>query len=74
MLFTFPSNYAIRIFDKNQEELKLNGTHQTLVTIGGVNLLGVNTLAVRASLDKSGAPGRLPRQLSWRLEFRKFVK
>jgi hypothetical protein len=54
MLFTLLSDYAIWIFKENQEELKLNGTHQTLISIGGVNLLGVNTIAVQRASTNSG--------------------
>jgi len=46
LLFSFPPEYVIRRFQANQDDLKLNGTHQFLVYVYGVNILGgsVNTI------------------------------
>jgi hypothetical protein len=39
-LFNFPLEYAIRCVQVNQNGLKLYGTHQLLVYVDGVNILG----------------------------------
>jgi hypothetical protein len=46
-LFNFVVKYAIRKVQKNQVELKLNGTHQLLVYAANVNLLGDNIGAIK---------------------------
>jgi len=40
LLFNFALDYAIRRVHVNQDGLKLNGTHQFLVYVGDVNVLG----------------------------------
>ena len=40
IVFNFASEYAIRKGHVNQDELKLNGTHQLLVYVDDVNILG----------------------------------
>jgi hypothetical protein len=42
MLFSVALEYAIRKVQENQVELKLNGTHQLLICVDDVNLLGDN--------------------------------
>jgi len=40
LLFNSVLEYAIRRVQVNQNDLKLNGTHQALVYADGVNILG----------------------------------
>jgi hypothetical protein len=42
LLFNFSLEYAIRKAQENQAGLKLNGTHQLLVYVDDLNLLGDN--------------------------------
>jgi hypothetical protein len=40
LFFNFASEYAIRRVQVNQDDLKLNGSHQILVYVDDVNVLG----------------------------------
>jgi hypothetical protein len=46
LLFDFPLEHAIRKVQENQVSLELNGTHQLLVYVDNINLLGdgINTI------------------------------
>ena len=50
MLFNFALEYAIRRVQVNQDDLKLNGTHQVLAYVDDVNILGgsIHTLKKNA--------------------------
>jgi hypothetical protein len=47
LLFTFSLQYAIRRAQVNQNALKLNGTHQLLVHVDDVNILGESVHTVK---------------------------
>jgi hypothetical protein len=51
------SVYATRIVKENQEGLKLNGIHQTLIRMGAVNLLGGKTITVKQASTNPGRQG-----------------
>jgi Mg-chelatase subunit ChlI len=50
LLFNFALEYAIRKVQENQVGLKLNGTHQLLLYVDEVNLLGDK---IRDSIKKN---------------------
>ena len=52
MLFNFALEYDIRRVQANQDGLKLNGTHQLLVYVNDVNLLGGNLHTLRKTLTR----------------------
>jgi hypothetical protein len=47
LLFSFAKEYAVRRVQKNQDSLKLNGTHQLSVYADGVNILGVSVHTIK---------------------------
>jgi hypothetical protein len=51
LLFNFAIKYAIRKVQKNQVELKLNGTHQLLAYADDVNLLGGNIVTIKKNIE-----------------------
>jgi hypothetical protein len=51
MLFNFVLEYAIRRIHKNQEGLKLNGTHQLLIYVDAVNMLVGSIHAIKKNTE-----------------------
>ena len=45
--FNFALGYAIKGVQVDKEDLNLNGTHQFLVYVGGVNILGGRRNTIR---------------------------
>ena len=51
LFFNFALGYAFKMVQTNQYGLKLNGTHQVLVYVDDVNVLGENTRTVEGSTE-----------------------
>ena len=51
LLFNFALEYAIRRVQVNQDGLKLNGTHQLLVYVDNVNILGGSVHTVKKNAE-----------------------
>ena len=51
LLFNFALDYAIRRVKVNQDGFKLNGTHQLLVYVDGVNILGGSVHSVKENAE-----------------------
>jgi len=58
MLFNSALEYAIRRVQVNQYGLKLNGTHQVLVYVDDVNVLGGSVHTVKENAEASVATTR----------------
>ena len=50
LLFTFALEYAIRMIQVNQDDLKLNGTHQLLVYADDINIMGRCIHAIKKNI------------------------
>jgi hypothetical protein len=51
LLFNCPLEYTIRRVQVNQDGLKLNGTHQVLVYVDDVNILGESVHTVKENVE-----------------------
>jgi len=51
LLFNFALEYDIRRVQVNQDGLKLNGTHQLLVYVNGVNLYGGSMHTIKKNTE-----------------------
>ena len=56
LLFNFASEYAIIRVLANQQSLKLNTTHQLLVNVGVVNMLGGSIHTIMKNTEALVAP------------------
>ena len=51
LLFNFALDYSIKWVQANQDDLKLNGTHQLLVYAGDVNILGGSVRTIKENAE-----------------------
>ena len=51
LLFNFALEYAIKRVQENQDDLKLNGTHQLLAYADDVNILGGSAHTVKENAE-----------------------
>jgi len=51
LLFNFALEYAIRRVHVNQDGLKLNGVHQLLFYVDGVNMLGGTVSTIKKDIE-----------------------
>ena len=58
LLFNVTLEYAFRRVQVNQDELKLNGTHQLLVCADDVNILGGNVHTVKENVEALVVPSK----------------
>jgi hypothetical protein len=58
LLFTFALEYAVRMIQVHQDDLKLNGTHQLLVYADGINIMGGIVHAIKKNTDSLVVAGK----------------